>query len=150
MSYPARAEGLVNRIIHIACWSYVLMIKVSTQTVCKSRMWHKIKVLSQSFSSPRPVAIPSLKRQFTQIFTHSWKKNSIPFLRVLVLCEMQITLSRIWTLVTAAIFNDDNHHIMTATLLIMKTVLILALMQKWEQKFAFIHMDWFLKYLYFD
>ena len=34
----------------------------------------------------------------------------IPFPRVLVLCEMQSVLSRIWTCVTVSIFYDDNHY----------------------------------------
>ena len=33
----------------------------------------------------------------------------IPFPRVLVLCEMQSVLSRIWTRVTVSISFDDNH-----------------------------------------
>ena len=33
----------------------------------------------------------------------------ISFSRVLALCEMQKTLSRIWTWVALAIYNDDNH-----------------------------------------
>ena len=34
----------------------------------------------------------------------------IPFLRVLVLCEMQSVSSRIWTHVAVSISNDDNHY----------------------------------------
>ena len=34
----------------------------------------------------------------------------IPFPRVLVLCEMQSVLSRIWTLVAVSISYDDNHY----------------------------------------
>ena len=35
----------------------------------------------------------------------------IPFRRVLVLCEMQSTSSRIWTRVAVSISYDDNHYI---------------------------------------
>ena len=34
----------------------------------------------------------------------------IPFPRVLVLCEMQLVSSRIWTCVAVSISNDDNHY----------------------------------------
>ena len=34
----------------------------------------------------------------------------ISFPRVLVLCEMQLVSSRIWTRVTVSIFYDDNHY----------------------------------------
>ena len=34
----------------------------------------------------------------------------IPFPRVLVLCEMQLAWSRIWTRVAVSISNDDNHY----------------------------------------
>ena len=34
----------------------------------------------------------------------------IPFPRVLLLCEMQPALSRIWTLVAVSISFDDNHY----------------------------------------
>ena len=36
--------------------------------------------------------------------------RSIPFLRVLVLCEMQSVLSRIWTRFAVSISYDDNHY----------------------------------------
>ena len=39
-------------------------------------------------------------------FTHS---RIIPFPRLLVLCEMQTALSRIWNWVAISIFYDDNH-----------------------------------------
>ena len=34
----------------------------------------------------------------------------VPFPRVLVLCEMQSVLSRIWTRVAVSISYDDNHY----------------------------------------
>ena len=34
----------------------------------------------------------------------------IPFPRVLVLCEIQLVLSRIWTRITVSISHDDNHY----------------------------------------
>ena len=41
----------------------------------------------------------------------------IPFPRVLVLCEMQSVLSRIWTRVTVSISYDNNHYTMGIALL---------------------------------
>ena len=39
----------------------------------------------------------------------------IPFPKVLVLCEMQSVLSRIWTRVAVSISYDDNHYTLLNT-----------------------------------
>ena len=45
-------------------------------------------------------------------FTYSLRKNNvgcIPFLNILV-CEMQIASSKIWTLIAVSIFYNNNHY----------------------------------------
>ena len=52
------------------------------------------------------------RTQSALLFIHSWREiNWIhTFPKVLVLCEMQSVLSRIWTCVAVSISYDDNHY----------------------------------------
>ena len=53
------------------------------------------------------------RNQSALLFTHSWRIiGFIPFQKVLVLCEMQSVLSRIWTRVAVSISYNDNHYTM--------------------------------------
>ena len=66
-----------------------------------------------SFPSPRLVASPRLKDLVcSTILPIAGGRiiGFIPFPRVLVLCEMQSVLSRIWTRVAMSISYDDNHN----------------------------------------
>ena len=67
----------------------------------------------KSFLSPRLVASPRQKNLVCPtILPIAGGRiiGSIPFPRVLVQCEMQSVLSRIWTRVAVTISNDDNHY----------------------------------------
>ena len=71
------------------------------------------QVWLQSFPSPRLVASPRLKNLVCPtILPIAGGRiiGFIPFLRVLVLCEMQSISSRIWTRVAVFISYDDNHY----------------------------------------
>ena len=46
----------------------------------------------------------------------------IPFSRVLVLCEMQLVSSRIWTRVAVSISYDDNHYTTGTSINIAKVI----------------------------
>ena len=56
--------------------------------------------LNQSFPSPRLIASPRLKDTVCPTY----------YPKVLVLCEMQSVLSRIWTRVIVSKSYDDNHY----------------------------------------
>ena len=57
----------------------------------------------------------------------------IPFPRVLVLCEMQPILSRIWTRVTVSLSYDDNHYTTdTEYLLLYNCKLFVQVMVTWR------------------
>ena len=87
-----------------------------TQGQFLSGVW---QVWIQSFPSPRLVASPRLKNLVcptTLPIAGGRIIGFIPFPRVLVLCEMQLAWSRIWTRVAVSISYDDNHYT-TGTLL---------------------------------
>ena len=60
----------------------------------------------------------------------------IPFPRVLVLCEMQSVLSRIWTLVAVSISYNDNHYTMGIS--------SFWVVYSWFEFRVFLLLDWFL------
>ena len=65
------------------------------------------------FPSPRLVASPRQKEpslSYNLPIAGRRIIGFIPFPRVLVLCEMQSVLSRIWTRVAVSISYDDNHY----------------------------------------
>ena len=69
--------------------------------------------LNSEFLSSRPVVIPSLKSPVSDTFLPIvWDRiiGFIPYLMVLVLCEMQTALTGIWTQVALSIYHDDIHY----------------------------------------
>ena len=73
------------------------------------------QILIQSFPSPRLAASPRLKAEEPTLpyylpIAGGRIIGFIPFPRVLVLCEMQSVLSRIWTRVAVSISYEDNHY----------------------------------------
>ena len=73
------------------------------------------QVWIQSFPSPRLVASPKLKNPVCPTAVGRII-GFIHFPRVLVLCEMQLYWSRIWTRVAVS-FSDDDNHYTTGTLI---------------------------------
>ena len=104
--------------------SVVLMLNwdwsIFTQLLSLGRIWHKVNFLKRSLTG--------LNSEFSFSKTSCLTKaeepslpyylpiaggriiGSIPFPRVLVLCEMQSVTSRIWTCVTVSISYDDNYY----------------------------------------
>ena len=81
-----------------------------TQGQFLSGVW---QVWIQSFPPPRQVASPRLKNTVCPtILPIAGGRiiGFIPFPRVLVLCEMQLAWSRIWTRVAVSISYNDNHY----------------------------------------
>ena len=94
--------------------------------------------LTQSFPSPRPVAIARLKRQSALLFlpmTSNRIGGFIPFLSVIELYEMQTASSRSWTRVSVSISYDNFHYITSAS---KRTVTVkLATVVEGDQKVPF-------------
>ena len=91
-----------------------------TQPLRSGRIWHKVNFLKRSLTG----LISEFSFSYTCCLTKAEEPSLsyylpiaggritgfIPFLRVLVLCEMQSVSSRIWTRVAVSMSNDDNHY----------------------------------------
>ena len=94
---------------------WVLHFILFTQPLRSGRIWHKVIFFKQSLTG--------LNSEFSFSFTKAEEPSLpnylpiageriigfIPFPKVLVLCEMLLVSSRIWTRVAVSISNDDNH-----------------------------------------
>ena len=89
------------------------------QPLRATRMWHKVSFFKQNQTGLNPEfsfnigchsKLKELSWPYHLPIARKRIVGFIPFSRVLALCEMQITSSRIWTRVTVSISNDDNHY----------------------------------------
>ena len=120
VSYPARAEGLVNRA------SMVLFTNPSARAGYDTRSIFKRSLtgLNSEFSFSQTSCLTKAEENSLPYYLPIAGGRGIgfiPFPRVLVLCEMQSVSSMIWTGVTVSTSYDDNHYT-TGTIVLDMTI----------------------------
>ena len=94
-------------------------IYIFTQPLRSGRIWHKVNFmrsltgLNSDFSFSLTICLTKAEEPSLLYYlpiAGGRIIGSIPFPRVLVLCEMQSVSSRIWTRVTVSISYDGNHY----------------------------------------
>ena len=108
-------EEMLSKYTHTYIYIYTHPTPPHQQDMTEGQFLSGVKwVWNQSFPSPRLIAIPRLKSPVSSAYYFPIAEEiifgCIPFLRVLVLCEMQTDSSRIWTLFTTFISYDYNHY----------------------------------------
>ena len=86
-----------------------------THPLRSGRIWHKVSLtgLNSVFFFSYTSCLSKAKEPSLPYYlpiTGGRIFGSIPFPRVLVLCEMQSVLSRVWSRVAVSISYDDNHY----------------------------------------